>query len=155
MSKILTILAVVCLLGFWFVGSSKGETFIAKGELTVGLIGMQVKNSSGEILGSISDLIFDPKGRPAVAILYQGDVEKNIEKVDVTRHVAIPFTTLSISRMEPSQLSVVLNIDKVKLYAAPKFDKTKDLNDMEWAARVYRYFVQQPYWKKWLFQWED
>ena len=148
MSKIFTILAVVCLLGFGFVGGPNGSSARAQTGLTSGaadLIGTQVTNPAGEILGSISDLVFDPKGRPVAAILYQGD----LEDFDVTRQVAVPFSVLSISEMRSSQMSVVLNIVEEELYSAPRFDKTRDLkvmNDMQWAAGVYRYFGQQPYW---------
>ncbi len=148
MNKIFTILAVVSLLGFGFVGGSNGSSSMAQTGLTSGaadLIGAQVTNPAGEILGSISDLVFDPKGRPVVAILYQGD----LEDFDVTRQVAVPFRALSISEMGASQMSVVLNIGRGELNSAPRFDKTKDLkdlNDMKWAAGVYRYFGQQPYW---------
>lgn len=145
MNKILTILAVVCLLGFGFVGSSKAASSMAQADLTCNtadLIGTQVRNPAGEILGSISDLVFGPRGRPIVAILYQDD----LQDFDVTRHVAVPFSALSISDMGPFQMRVVLNIGKEELYSAPRFDKTKDLNDMKWAAGVYRYFGQQPYW---------
>ncbi len=148
MNKILTILAVVCLLGFGFVGGSKAANSKAQAELTfdaTDLIGAQVRNPGGKILGSISDLVFDPKGRPIVAILCQGD----LEDLDVTREVAVPFSALSISDMGPSQMRVVLNIGEEELFSAPRFDRTKDLkdlNDMKWIAGVYRYFGQQPYW---------
>ncbi len=144
MNKTMTILVVVCLLGFGFVGSSKAASSMAQAQLpcdTADLIGTQVWNPAGEVLGSISDLVFDPR-QPAVAILYQGDVED----FDLARYVAVPFTALLISGTEPSQMTVVLNIDKEKLFSAPRFDRTKDLNDFKWAAGVYRYFGQQPYW---------
>ena len=145
MNKILTILAGVCLLGFGFVGGSKAASSMAQADLTCNtadLMGTQVRNPAGEILGSIRDLVFDLKGRPVVAILYQGD----LQDFDVTRQVAVPFSALSISHLGPFQMRVVLNMGKDELYSAPRFDKTKDLNDMKWAHGVYRYFGQQPYW---------
>ncbi len=48
--------------------------------------------------------------------------------------------------MGPAEVTVVLNMDKETLDSAPDFDRTHDLNNTEWAARIYRYFGQTPYW---------
>ncbi len=151
MDKILTFFALVCLLSFAFVGGFNGTTAMAQARYTfdaantAGLIGTQVKNRAGETLGFISYFVFDSKDRPAVVILYQGD----LQDLDVARHVAVPFTALEILGREPSQMSVVLNLRKEELLSAPRFNRTEDLKnlgDMKWIAGVYRYFGQQPYW---------
>jgi len=150
MDKMLVILVVVSLLGFGYVGSANGTSFMAQAEFTcdtTDLIGAQVKNPAGETLGSISDVVFDPKGQPAVVILYQGD----LQDLDFTRHVAVPFTALGIIGTEPSQMKVVLNLQKEELLSAPRFDRNKDLknlSDMNWIAGIYRFYGQQPYWNE-------
>jgi len=147
----LGILTVFCLLGFGFVGGANGASPMVQGEFmfntanTADLIGAQVKNPSGEILGSISQVVFDPKGQPAVAVLYQGDLQDR----DFARHVAVPFTALEIFGTEPLETSVVLNFPEQEMFSAPRFNEAKDLksvNDMKWIADVYQYFGQQPYW---------
>lgn len=145
MNKMLIILGVVCFLGLGFGGISNAAGPIARGEFTtceaVDLIGTEVKSPEGEVLGSISEFVFDPHGLPVLTILYQSD----LDGLDVARHVAVPFTALSISEIRPGELNGILNIEKEKLFSAPSFDRKKDLNIARWTD-IYRYFGQQPYW---------
>jgi len=145
MNKILVILGVLCFLGIGFAGYSHAADFIARGEFTTceatDLVGTQVKSPDGEVVGSISEFLFDPHGLPVLAILYQSGVEG----LDEARHVAVPFTALSVSEIKPGQLTAVLSIEREKLLSAPSFDRKKDLNVNRWAG-IYQYFGQQPYW---------
>ena len=145
MNKVLIILGFVCFLSVGFAAYSNAADFTARGEFTTceatDLIGTQVKSPEGKVVGSISEFVFNPHGLPVLAILYQSD----LEGLDVARHVAVPFTALSISEMVPGELTAVLNIDREKLFSAPNFDRKKDLNADRWAG-IYRYFGQQPYW---------
>ena len=145
MNKILTILGLLCFLGLGFAGYSNAADFIARGEFTsceaTDLIGTQVKSPEGEVVGSISEFLFDPHGLPVLAILYQSE----LAGLDAARHVAVPFTALSVSEIKPGELTAVLNVETEKLLAAPSFDRKKDLNFNRWAG-IYQYFGQQPYW---------
>lgn len=146
MNKMLTIFAVISLLGLRFASDSKaaGSTFewgLTTSE-TIDLLGAPVSDPAGEMLGTINAFVNDSEGRVAFAILWQGV----LGDINAARYVAVPFSALSISGKEPDQMTVVLNIDKRTLDAAPGLDNSKDLNNAEWAASIYRYFGQVPYW---------
>ena len=99
------------------------------------LIGTQVRNSEGEMLGVINDFVVDQKGRVIFAVLDHD-----------SKFVAIPFSALSISGTKSEEARVVLDADQRKLDGAPEFGRTRVMTDRRWAGDVYRYFGQQPYW---------
>ncbi len=147
MNKTLTILVVISLLSFGFVPDSKaaGDVFewgFITSE-TIDLLGTPVNNPGGEILGIISSFENDYQDNIAFAILWQA---VSLEDITAGRYVAVPFSALSITRMGPAEVTVVLNMDKGTLDSAPSFDRTNDLNNTEWATRIYQYFGQTPYW---------
>ena len=140
MNKMLTMLSVVAVFGLALVANAYAMGSMHKNEPTMDydvnhLIGAQVKNSDGEVLGSINDFVFDKEGRVIFGVLDHD-----------SKYVAIPFSALSISGATPEEARVVLNVDKQKLDAAPEFDRAKAMTDRKWAGDVYRYFGQQPYW---------
>ena len=146
MNKMLTILGVISLLGLGLASGSNaaGSTFewgLTTSE-TIDLLGAPVSDPAGEMLGTINAFVNDSEGHVAFAILWQGVLGDN----NAARYVAVPFSALSISGWEPEQMTVVLNIDKRTLDAAPSLDNSKDLNNTEWAISIYRYFGQMPYW---------
>ena len=101
------------------------------------IVGTQVKNPQGEVMGKIDDLVFDDEGRISFAILGYGGflgIGQNL--------VAIPITSLSYVE-EPKHF--VLNTTEENIQSAPHFSK-KALDDPGWANDFYRYFGQQPYW---------
>jgi len=103
------------------------------------IVGTQVKNPQGEVVGKIADLVFDDEGRISLAILGYGGflgIGQNL--------VAVPVTSLSYGE-EPGRF--VLNSTKENIQSAPLFSK-KALDDPGWANGVYRYFGQQPYWTR-------
>jgi hypothetical protein len=108
------------------------------------LIGRQVKNPAGKVLGMISDFTLDPMGLP-FAVLYQG----SIQDFDVARYVLVPFSCFSISGTTPGEKAVILNMGRQKLLAAPSFDRSKGgkVSLRQW-EKIYRYFGQVPYWKE-------
>ncbi len=108
----------------------------------INLIGNQVQTLDGDVVGTITDFIFDTNGQAVFAILYQGDRED----FDVSRHVAIPFGLLSITEIEPAHWSVIVNVDKEVLFAAPAYDRNTEMSWADWGQDVYRYYGQQPYW---------
>ena len=103
------------------------------------IVGTQVKNPQGEVVGKIDDLVFDDEGRISFAILGYGGflgIGQNL--------VAVPITSLSYGE-EPRHF--VLNTTKEDIQSAPLFSR-KGLDDPDWANGFYRYFGQQPYWSK-------
>lgn len=103
------------------------------------IIGVNVKNQQGQVLGRITDLVVDSEGRIALVILSHGGFLRISEK-----ETAIPFSAL---RYDQSAKHLVLDISREKLAAAPAF-KISDLSDQKRAEEVYRYFGQQPYWSE-------
>jgi sporulation protein YlmC with PRC-barrel domain len=102
------------------------------------ILGTQVKNAQGEVVGKIDDLVFDDEGRISFAIVGYGGflgIDQNL--------VAVPITSLSYAE-EPRHF--VINT-KENIQSAPIFSK-KALDEPGWANGFYRYFGQQPYWTR-------
>lgn len=146
-----TIIILVVLLSFLSLGIqaySNQTGSLAKREglpsTLTDLIGRQVKNPAGEVLGMISDFTMDPMGLPFV-VLYQG----SIEDFDVARYVLVPLSSFSISGTKPGEKAVTLNMGRQRLLAAPPFDRSKgeNISLRQW-EKIYRYFGQVPYWKE-------
>jgi hypothetical protein len=146
MNKLIAAIGVVSLLSLGLAMDSNAmESMAPRGGTpseVIGLIGTQVQSTEGDVVGSISDFIFDTGGRAVFAILYQGAYED----FDFGRHVAVPFGLLSITETEPGHAAVVINVDKEVLFAAPAYDRTTEMSWSEWGQDVYRYYGQQPYW---------
>lgn len=80
------------------------------------VIGYTVKNSQGEELGAIKELVIDPQhGRIAYAVLSVGGVLGVGDKL-----VAVPWESLTPM---PTEKSFSFNISKEKLEEAPGLDK--------------------------------
>ncbi len=141
MKKLFVLLAVLTALSFiqapavWAMGSHPQKETLGPRYETNSLIGAEVKNPSGEMLGTIREFVIERDGRVVFAVLsHEG------------KEIAVPFTALMISEMKPEGTNIVLNSDGGKLEAAPAFDRTKATSDRGWATEVYRYFGLQPYW---------
>ena len=80
------------------------------------LMGMKVKNSSGDSLGDINDIIVDSKGKPSVAVIgvggFLGIGEKN---------VGVPFEKLQIAMNQNNTRVARLDVSKSTLESAPNF----------------------------------
>ncbi len=99
------------------------------------LMGTTVQSEDGEVSVRINDLVIDPRdGRIAFLVL-----DRVPGKGD--SQVAVPFAELSMSGN-----ALVLNTTGDRLASAPSFDENADMNNLEWAESVYRFFGQQPYW---------
>ncbi len=142
MKRALLFLSVAAIFGLALVAHAGIMGSMSKSELSSRsyvnhLIGAEVKNPQGEELGTIKDFVYDKEGHATFAVLDHD-----------MKSVAIPFSALSISGAKSMEPKVVLNADKEKLDAAPQYDAAKAKTDRKWAADVYRYFGQQPYWKE-------
>ena len=136
-----TALVAALSLALFVAGANAGEGMAGGlGRAFTGdeIIGVHVKNSQGEILGRISDLVVDEQGRVALVILSHGGFLRINEK-----ETAIPFSALRYDQVDNR---LFLDISKERLAAAPPF-KRSDL-DQNRAEYVYRYFGQQPYWSE-------
>jgi sporulation protein YlmC with PRC-barrel domain len=105
------------------------------------LIGMNVKNSSDQSIGEVSDLGIDlPAGRVTFVILGAGGVLGAGEK-----HYVMPPNAFTLAS---DNKSLVSGIDKEKLTNAPQLQANnwRQLSDATFAARVYQHYGKQPYW---------
>lgn len=85
--------------------------------LVSNLTGTNVRNAAGENLGSISDLIVDASGKPAVAIIGVGGF-LGIGQKDV----GVPFEAIEFTMSNESKERVArLDVTKEALEAAPTF----------------------------------
>src|SRR5262249_11848959 len=99
------------------------------------LIGVPVRNSSGEALGHIKELIVDPvSGRVDFAIIA---LESLVGTED--RLIAVPWNALGI----PSGRDyVLLEMEKIALERAPSFATREwpDFNNPVARSRIYKYY---------------
>ena len=101
------------------------------------ILGTQVRDSQGEEVGKIDDLVFDAEGRISFAIIGYGGFLGMGQNL-----VAVPVNSLSNAE-EPRHF--VLDATKEKIQSAPLFSR-KTLDEPGWAEDIYRYFGQQPSW---------
>ena len=104
------------------------------------LTGDSVRNSAGENLGKIEDLMIDlDEGRIAYAVLSFGGLLGIGNKL-----FAVPWSALTL---DTSEHEFVLDVDKDSLENAPGFDKD-NWPEMtpEWGQNVYEYYGVNPYW---------
>lgn len=106
------------------------------------LTGDTVRNSKGEDLGKIEELMIDvDRGRIAYAVLSFGGFLGMGDKL-----FAIPWEALTIDFAEHE---FVLDVDKDVLKNAPGFDKNNwpRMADRRWAQDIYDYYGHRPYWE--------
>lgn len=106
------------------------------------LAGDRVRNSAGEDLGKIEEIMLDvPTGRVAYAVLSFGGFLGMGNKL-----FAIPWQALTLDEREHE---FILNVDKNQLENAPGFDKDNwpDMADRTWGSQIYSYYGRTPYWE--------
>jgi sporulation protein YlmC with PRC-barrel domain len=99
------------------------------------LAGDRVRNSAGEDLGKIEEIMLDvPTGRVAYAVLSFGGFLGMGNKL-----FAVPWQALTLDEREHEFL---LNVDKQQLENAPGFDKDNwpDMADPNFAKQIYGYY---------------
>ncbi len=105
------------------------------------LIGDTVRNSQGEDLGNIEEIMLDTNnGRVAYAVLSFGGFLGMGEKL-----FAVPWSSLTL---DTENEGMVLDINKEQLKKAPGFDKDHwpSMADQRWATEVHGYYQARPYW---------
>ena len=103
------------------------------------LNGTHVRNSAGEDLGNIEEIMIDaPSGRVAYAVLSFGGFLGFGGKL-----FAVPWKALVLNEREHEY---ILNVDKHLLENAPGFDKDNwpDMADPSFTRTVYSYYGYKP-----------
>ncbi len=105
------------------------------------IIGKHVYDQQGDKVGKIKDLLLDPNGRVAFAVMkpsyHMG--------FGMGRYIALPMSALS---WNGANRDFVLNIPRDRLAQAPTFDKHNwpNLADRAWMSSVYQFYGITPYW---------
>ena len=105
------------------------------------LIHDRVINMSGEEIGKIEELMVDvTSGRIAYAVLSFGGFMGIKNKL-----FALPWAAITV---DESKQRFIVNVTKEALDKIPGFDKDHwpDLDDLDYAAGVYRNWGATPYW---------
>ncbi|HEX7362020.1 MAG TPA: PRC-barrel domain-containing protein [Bryobacteraceae bacterium] len=107
------------------------------------LAGDSVKNSAGEDLGKVDEIMIDiPTGRVAYAVLSFGGFLRMGNKL-----FAVPWDALKVDQ---DRKCFVFEADKTQFENAPGFDKDNwpDMADRTWGRRIYDYYGTRPYWEE-------
>lgn len=105
------------------------------------LSGDRVRNSAGEDLGKIQDIMIDvSSGRVAYAVLSFGGFLGIGDKL-----FAVPWNALTVDEVNKE---IVLDADKQMLENAPGFDKDNwpDFADPNWGSQIHSHYGREPYW---------
>ena len=106
------------------------------------LKGDAVKNSAGEDLGKIEELMIDLEtGRVGYCVLSFGGFLGMGTKL-----FAVPYSALKV---DTNEKCFILNVPKDRLKEAPGFDKDNwpDMTDRTWGMGIFGYYNVTPYWK--------
>ena len=97
------------------------------------IIGTDVRNTQGEKIGDVKDVVLDHNGKIAYAIVSTGGFLGIGDRLH-----AVPWTALNTSAGK----NFVLDVDKARLKNAPSFDSRTwpNLDDDQWASNNRRYF---------------
>ncbi|MEO8597587.1 MAG: PRC-barrel domain-containing protein [Candidatus Solibacter sp.] len=105
------------------------------------LSGDSVRNSSGEDLGSIDEIMIDiPSGKVAYAVLSFGGLLGMGNKL-----FAVPWSALTV---DEDQRCFILNASRTTLENAPGFNKDAwpDMTDPSWGEQISRHYGTTPDW---------
>jgi len=119
MNKLLTTIAVFCVLTLGFMAGSQAKSMSQSGLTiyqTTQLIGLPVKSRDGVRLGKIFDLLVDSQGHMDFAIVSQPGFQEFPGRL-----VAVPFSSLRIWEGKSQEIHVVLNYSKEKFWEAPNW----------------------------------
>jgi sporulation protein YlmC with PRC-barrel domain len=107
------------------------------------LTGKHVRNTAGEDLGAIEEIMLDiPSGRAAYAVLLCGGFLGLGAKL-----LAVPWSSFRIEEGEAGPRPM-LDVDRKTLENAPAFDKDKwpDLADSATGREIHEHYGQTPWW---------
>jgi len=107
------------------------------------LAGDRVRNSAGEDLGKIEEIMLDiPSGRVAYAVLSFGGFLGMGNKL-----FAVPWNALTLDEREHE---FILNVEKQVLENAPGFDKDNwpDMGDPSWGSQIFTHYGYTAEWDR-------
>jgi sporulation protein YlmC with PRC-barrel domain len=115
------------------------------------LTGTQIKNSAGETLGTIEDIVFNPRsGQAQFAIISLNNPSGTTPTGTGEKLVPVPWRLLNMRAPEPGtagvdQYKFTTSIDQTKLAMAPNFDKNQwpDWSQPDWNHKIYSYYGVQ------------
>jgi hypothetical protein len=107
------------------------------------LIGAPVKDSHGEFMGIVNEVMVDSGGH-SFAVVNHGDYDLYGEGGVNT---PVPFRELRISKTKSGQDIVFLKTDLEHLDFAPYLDPLKT-NSRRYEANIYEYYGIRPYWTR-------
>ena len=105
------------------------------------ILGDKVRNTEGDVLGDMKDLMIDLNtGRIVYAVLSFGGILGVGDKL-----FAVPWTVLELAAEEKK---FIFDVDKQKLSDAPGFDKDNwpNMADTTWQEEVHQHYEATPYW---------
>ena len=120
------------------------------------ITGAQVKSSTGENLGTIEDIIFNPRsGRAEFAALTLSAPTTGATPTGAGEKLTlIPWKLLNVSSSGAAtgipgaeqQYTFTANVDQSKLTSAPSFDKNQwpDMSRRDWSQQYYSHFGVTP-----------
>jgi len=106
------------------------------------IIGTRVVDAHSEALGSIKELVIDPRtGRVAYVVMSFGGFLSLGEKL-----FAIPFSSFEY---DLTNNQYVLQVPKDRLEKAPGFDADNwpAMSDEQWNRNLHTYYGHSPYWE--------
>jgi len=106
------------------------------------LEGDTVKNSAGETLGKVDEIMIDiPSGRVAYVVLSMGGILGLGDKL-----FAVPWSAM---RVDEDDKCFLLDVSKSTLESAPGFNKDHwpDMANTTWGTEVYHHYGAAPYWE--------
>lgn len=106
------------------------------------LVGDRVRNSKGEDLGKIEEVMIDlATGRVAYAVISFGGFIGMGDKL-----FAVPWSALKV---DEGQREFVLDVDRAVLENAPGFDKNQwpDMADPSFENNIHGHYGKTPYWQ--------
>ena len=106
------------------------------------LVGMKVKDSHGESVGTIKDVVIDREtGCMAYTVISTGDSGTRL--TGTTKTVAVPWKVYGESA-DPNTMA--LTVDRERVYAAPAFEYSRigEYSTSSYIDRIYSYYGVQP-----------
>ena len=107
------------------------------------LIGDTVKNTQGEKLGNLKEIMLDvERGQIAYAVLDFGGFMGLGDKL-----FAVPFEAFTVDEKDHK---LILNVDKETLKNAEGFDKNNwpDTANLDWGRKTHQHYGYTPYWER-------
>ncbi|ADI14018.1 PRC-barrel domain-containing protein [Truepera radiovictrix] len=105
------------------------------------LIGDNIRNSQGENLGNVQDLMIDLEGgKIAYVVVSYGGFLGMGDKL-----FAVPWNAF---RLDAENHNFILDVDQEVLKNAEGFDKNNwpNVADRDWGQRVHQHYGTRPYW---------